>query len=78
LELEFMTAEVPEPTGEGRAKKWRLGRSTNYLLGRAGSFVTGRATDPHLGQQIADRGHEHRLPNVATLIGVEEGSLQCV
>ena len=61
-----MTAEVPEPTGEGRAKKWRPGRSTNYLLGRAGSFVTGRATDPHLVQQIPDRGHEHRLPNVAT------------
>ena len=43
LELEFMTAAVPAPTGEGRAQKWRPGRSTNYLLGRGGSFVTGRA-----------------------------------
>jgi len=43
LELEFMTAAVPAPTGEGRAQKRRPGRSTNYLFGRGGSFVTGRA-----------------------------------
>lgn len=43
FELEFMTAEVPAPTGEGRAQKRKPDRPTNYLLGRGGSFVTGRA-----------------------------------